>query len=205
MSAAASSTSPPTWPTVLGSDRDRERDGRLSIGELIAEQVRVDGRDAVLQDFQHDGAWGPNMAAVYSDRGHGVRAPVVFYNRSNEAAARLKPGDFDWASILAAACAGFTAAAFSRRCPKRRPSDHRGMEAAKARRGRFVRSELPREALESIRGRVKSGGCPGTHRRKTSMCWWATRRIYRRARHRVRTSRLKPSSIRARFSHIDRS
>jgi len=36
------------------------------------------------------------MATVYSDRGFGVRAPVVFYNRSNEAAAQLKPGDIDW-------------------------------------------------------------------------------------------------------------
>src|SRR6202035_3083528 len=26
---------------------------------------------------------------------------VVFYNRSNEAAARLQPGDFDWKSIFA--------------------------------------------------------------------------------------------------------
>ncbi|HEU4721514.1 MAG TPA: sugar kinase, partial [Gemmatimonadaceae bacterium] len=43
----------------------------------------------------------PNMATVYSDRGHGVRAPVVFYNRSNEAAALLKPGDFDWKAIFA--------------------------------------------------------------------------------------------------------
>jgi 2-dehydro-3-deoxygluconokinase len=42
------------------------------------------------------------MAAVYSDRGFGVRAPVVFYNRSNEAAARLQPGDFDWAAIFGA-------------------------------------------------------------------------------------------------------
>jgi len=38
---------------------------------------------------------------VYSDRGFGVRAPVVFYNRCNEAAARLKPGDFDWPKIFA--------------------------------------------------------------------------------------------------------
>jgi len=44
---------------------------------------------------------GPNMATVYSDRGHGVRAPVVFYNRCNEAAAQLKPGDFDWDAIFA--------------------------------------------------------------------------------------------------------
>jgi 2-dehydro-3-deoxygluconokinase len=41
------------------------------------------------------------MATVYSDRGYGVRGPVVFYNRANEAAARLKPGDFDWKSIFA--------------------------------------------------------------------------------------------------------
>ena len=40
------------------------------------------------------------MATVFSDQGHGVRAPVVFYNRSNEAAAQLKPGDFDWKAIF---------------------------------------------------------------------------------------------------------
>jgi 2-dehydro-3-deoxygluconokinase len=51
--------------------------------------------------FKHDGVTGPNMATVYSDRGHGLRAPVVFYNRSNEAAAQLKPGDFDWDAIFA--------------------------------------------------------------------------------------------------------
>jgi len=41
------------------------------------------------------------MATVYSDRGSGLRAPVVFYNRANEAAAQLKPGDFDWKTIFA--------------------------------------------------------------------------------------------------------
>jgi len=70
------------------------------IGELIGRQVRSMGVTPFYKMFKHDGAWGPNMAAVYSDRGHGVRAPIVFYNRSNEAAARLKPGDFDWASIF---------------------------------------------------------------------------------------------------------
>jgi 2-dehydro-3-deoxygluconokinase len=40
------------------------------------------------------------MATVYSDRGQGVRAPVVFYNRCNEAAAQLKPGDFKWKEIF---------------------------------------------------------------------------------------------------------
>src|SRR6478736_7824941 len=70
------------------------------IGELIARQVRSMGVTPFYKMFKHDGAWGPNMAAVYSDRGHGVRAPIVFYNRSNEAAAELKPGDFDWAAIF---------------------------------------------------------------------------------------------------------
>jgi len=70
------------------------------IGELIAERVRAMGVTGVYRHFEHDGVTGPNMATVYSDRGHGVRAPVVFYNRSNEAAARLKPGDFDWAAIF---------------------------------------------------------------------------------------------------------
>src|SRR5436309_9784207 len=71
------------------------------IGELIAERVRGMGVKAFYKRFAHDGVSGPNIATVYSDRGHGVRAPAVFYNRSNEAAARLKPGDFDWAAIFA--------------------------------------------------------------------------------------------------------
>jgi 2-dehydro-3-deoxygluconokinase len=70
------------------------------IGELIAGRVRSMGVKPFYKMFKHDGAWGPNMATVYSDRGHGVRAPIVFYNRSNEAAAQLKPGDFDWKGIF---------------------------------------------------------------------------------------------------------
>jgi 2-dehydro-3-deoxygluconokinase len=71
------------------------------IGDLIAERVRAMGVKPFYKHFEHDGVTGPNMATVYSDRGYGVRAPVVFYNRSNEAAARLKPGDFDWGAIFA--------------------------------------------------------------------------------------------------------
>jgi 2-dehydro-3-deoxygluconokinase len=70
------------------------------IGELIAGQVRAMGVTPFYRHFAHDGVRGPNMAAVYSDRGFGVRGPVVFYNRSNEAAAALKPGDFDWNRIF---------------------------------------------------------------------------------------------------------
>jgi 2-dehydro-3-deoxygluconokinase len=70
------------------------------IGDLIHERVRAMGVRPFYKHFAHDGVRGPNMATVYSDRGHGVRAPVVFYNRCNEAAAQLKPGDFDWAAIF---------------------------------------------------------------------------------------------------------
>jgi len=70
------------------------------IGDLIVERVRAMGVHPFYRRFEHDGVTGPNMATVYSDRGHGVRAPVVFYNRCNEAAAQLKPGDFDWKAIF---------------------------------------------------------------------------------------------------------
>src|ERR1017187_8537500 len=56
------------------------------IGDLIAERVRAMGVKPFYKHFAHDGVAGPNMATVYSDRGCGARAPVVFYNRSNEAA-----------------------------------------------------------------------------------------------------------------------
>src|SRR5579884_4024349 len=70
------------------------------IGDLIAERVRAMGVKPFYKRFKHDGVHGPNMATVYSDRGQGIRAPVVFYNRCNEAGALLKPGDFDWKAIF---------------------------------------------------------------------------------------------------------
>ena len=64
------------------------------IGDLIAERVRAMGVQPFYKKFKHDGVRGPNMATVYSDRGQGVRAPVVFYNRSSEAAGGLDgPGE----------------------------------------------------------------------------------------------------------------
>jgi 2-dehydro-3-deoxygluconokinase len=72
------------------------------IGDLIRERVRAMGVKPFYKVFKHNGVNGPNMATVYSDRGYGVRAPVVFYNRSNEAGGLLKPGDFDWNAIFGA-------------------------------------------------------------------------------------------------------
>ncbi len=71
------------------------------IGDLIHERVRAMGVKPFYKRFKHNGVNGPNMATVYSDRGQGIRPPVVFYNRANEAGALLKPGDFDWNAIFA--------------------------------------------------------------------------------------------------------
>jgi 2-dehydro-3-deoxygluconokinase len=71
------------------------------IDDLVAKRVKTMEVKPFYKNFEKDGVTGPNIATVYSDRGYGVRAPVVFYNRSNEAAARLKPGDFDWKAIFA--------------------------------------------------------------------------------------------------------
>jgi 2-dehydro-3-deoxygluconokinase len=103
------------------------------IGDLIAERVRAMGVRPIYKRFAHDGVTGPNMAAVYSDRGAGVRAPVVFYNRANEAAAQLKPGDFDWNAIFSRGvrwvhCGGIFAAL----SPTTAPLAAEMMKAAKA-------------------------------------------------------------------------
>ncbi len=71
------------------------------VGEIVQRAVRETGVKPFYKWFEHDGVRGPNIATVYSDRGQGVRPPVVFYNRANEAGAMLKPGDFDWDKIFA--------------------------------------------------------------------------------------------------------
>ncbi|HXB72436.1 MAG TPA: sugar kinase [Candidatus Acidoferrales bacterium] len=103
------------------------------IGALIAERVRAMGVKPFYKQFHHNGVNGPNMAAVYSDRGLGVRAPVVFYNRANEAAAQLKPGDFDWKSIFAGGVRWFhSGGIFAALSPTTAEVITEGMQAAKA-------------------------------------------------------------------------
>lgn len=103
------------------------------VGELIERQVRERGVRPFYKRFEHDGVRGPNMATVYSDRGQGVRPPVVFYNRANEAGAMLKPGDFDWASIFASGCKWFhSGGIFAAIGPHTADLIVEGMKAAKA-------------------------------------------------------------------------
>ena len=75
----------------------------LPIALKVQGAVREAGVEAYYRRFTHDGVRGPNIAQVWSDRGKGPRAPVVFYNRANEAAALLGPGSFDWSAIFGAA------------------------------------------------------------------------------------------------------
>jgi 2-dehydro-3-deoxygluconokinase len=103
------------------------------IGELVAERVKAMGVKPFYKSFEHDGMSGPNIATVYSDRGYGVRPPVVFYNRANEAAARLKPGDFDWNAIFAGGVRWFhSGGIFAALSPTTAELIIEGMQAAKA-------------------------------------------------------------------------
>ncbi|HTN76653.1 MAG TPA: sugar kinase [Pirellulaceae bacterium] len=103
------------------------------IGDLIAERVKAMGVKPFYKHFKHDGVTGPNMATVYSDQGKGVRAPVVFYNRCNEAAAQLKPGDFDWKSIMSGGLRWFhSGGIFAALSPTTPELIIEGMKAAKA-------------------------------------------------------------------------
>jgi 2-dehydro-3-deoxygluconokinase len=69
-------------------------------GWWIESEVRRAGVFGVYKWFPYDGVRGPRMANTYSDRGIGVRAPEVWYDRANEAGALLSPGDFDWQKLF---------------------------------------------------------------------------------------------------------
>lgn len=123
------------------------------IGALAAERVKAMGVKPFYKWFNHNGVNGPNLATVYSDRGFGVRPPVVFYNRANEAGALLKPGDFDWAKIFAGGVRWFhSGGIFAALSPTTAELIIEGMQAAKAA-GAVVSFDLNfREKLWKISG-----------------------------------------------------
>ncbi len=69
-------------------------------GWWIETEVRRAGVIGCYKRFAFDGVRGPRMANTYSDRGMGVRAPEVWYDRANEAGSLLAPGDFDWRQLF---------------------------------------------------------------------------------------------------------
>jgi 2-dehydro-3-deoxygluconokinase len=123
------------------------------LGDMVAERVRAMGVRPFYKRFEHNGVSGPNIAAVYSDRGQGIRAPMVFYNRCNEAAAQLKPGDFDWNAIFDAGVRWFhSGGIFAALSETTAEVIIEGMQAAKAA-GAVVSFDLNyREKLWKISG-----------------------------------------------------
>ena len=122
------------------------------------------------------------MATVYSDRGHGVRPPVVFYNRANEAAALLKPGDFDWEEIFAGGVRWFhSGGIFAALSETTAELIIEGMQAARAA-GAVISFDLNfREKLWRISGGQDRAVESDWHAlSRTSTCWSATKRICRR-------------------------
>ncbi len=126
---------------------------KYPIGDLIAERVRAMGVRPFYKYFDHNGVTGPNMATVLSDRGLGVRGPAVFYNRCNEAAAQLKPGDIDWQQVFAGGVRWFhSGGIFASLSPTTSELIIEGMKAAKAQ-GAVVSFDLNyREKLFKVFG-----------------------------------------------------
>jgi 2-dehydro-3-deoxygluconokinase len=134
------------------------------IGELVEARVRGMGVRPFYKRFTHDGVHGPNIATVYSDRGFGIRPPVVFYNRSNEAASLLKPGDFDWDRVFAGGVRWFhSGGIFASLSESTGPLILEGMKAARAQ-GAVTSFDLNfREKLWKVwGGRAKAASVIGT-------------------------------------------
>jgi 2-dehydro-3-deoxygluconokinase len=127
------------------------------IGDLVADGVRAMGVRPFYKHFKHDGVNGPNVATVYSDRGFGVRPPVVFYNRSNEAASRLGVGDIDWGRVFAGGVRWFhSGGIFASLSETTAPLIIEGMKAARAA-GAVVSFDLNfREKLWNVWGGASS-------------------------------------------------
>ena len=134
-----------------------------------------------------------------------MRAPVVFYNRCNEAAAQLKPGDFDWKAIFAGGVRWFHSggifAALSATTAELIIEGDAGGQGGGG--GGFVRPELPRQTLEHRRRATTAPKTCSTASSSMWTCWSATRRICRWAwASRARRCRAaNPSSTRRVFRH----
>ena len=123
------------------------------IGDLIAERVQAMGVKPFYKPFKHDGARGPTWRPSTATAAAASRAPVVFYNRCNEAAARLKPGDFDWKAIFGEGVRWFhSGGIFAALADARAEVIIEAMQAAKAA-GAVVSFDLNyREKLWNARG-----------------------------------------------------
>ena len=132
---------------------------------------------------------------------------MVFYNRSNEAAARLKPGDFDWKAIFAGGVRWFhSGGIFAALSPTTPEVIIEGMQAAKAA-GAIVSFDLNfREKLWKIFGGLEHAQETVGESSPMSTCSSATKRICKRGSASpgpevASKSKLDPSAF---FGMIDR-
>ncbi len=112
------------------------------IGELVQARVRETGVTPFYKWFEHDGVRGPNIATVYSDRGHGVRPPVVFYNRSQRGRRAAQAGRFRLGGDLRPGrpLVPLRAGSSRRSRETTAAADHRGDAGRQGRRARSPRS-----------------------------------------------------------------
>jgi 2-dehydro-3-deoxygluconokinase len=125
------------------------------------------------------------MATVYSDQGCGIRGPSVFYNRANEAAAHLKPGDFDWGAIFGAGVRWFhSGGIFASLSDTTSELVLEAMQAARAT-GAVVSFDLNyREKLWKAAGGGRERGMSSSAMRK--ICRWGSDWRARASPHRLR-------------------
>ena len=140
------------------------------IGELVQSRVRETGVTPFYKWFEHDGVRGPNIATVYSDRGYGVRPPVVFYNRQRgrraAQAGRLRLGADLRARRALVPFRGHLRVAVG----DDGPADHRGNAGRPGRRGHHVvRPELPGQAL-GVGRRRRAGPAGHQEDRRSARC-----------------------------------
>ena len=76
---------------------------RYPRGEWLEAEVRKGGVAGIYRHFDHDPVKGPSIGTVWTDTGWGVRGPSTFYDRTNEAASLLAPGDFDLDAVFGSA------------------------------------------------------------------------------------------------------
>ena len=124
------------------------------IGDLIAERVRRWACRPFYKRFEHDGVARPEHGhRLQRPRPRRARRRSSSTTAATRPAALLKPGDFDWAAIFAGGVRWFhSGGIFAALSETTAELIIEAMQAAKAaRRGRLVRPELPREALERRR------------------------------------------------------
>ena len=166
------------------ADRHRHRDGRLPDRRPDRRARAGDGRAAVLQDVQarrrqRARTWRPSTATAASACARRSSSTTA----RNEAAAQLKPGDFDWKAIFGGGVRWFHSggifAALSATTAELIIEGDAGRQGG--RRGRLLRPELPREAVEHLRRRSERAVECSAASSRTSTCWSATKRTCRRA------------------------